>query len=122
MSQSNPDPKFARFDPITPCSLAFALAGGKDVVHEHPLRRIFDAGKMDLISPTPQTVAALKLKSTSKFNKNLAALILQHGTFEHKDPDKEYLLALADALAKAVTCDLPLPGSGGSAAGALRSP
>ena len=61
------------------------------------------------------TVAALKLKATSKFNKNLAALILQHGTFEHKDPDKNYLLALADALAKAVTCDLPLPGTDGSA-------
>ena len=58
---------------------------------------------------------APKLKATTKFNKNLAALILQHGTFEHKDPDKDYLLALADSLAKAVTCDLPLPGSGGSA-------
>ena len=39
-------------------------------------------------------------------SRNLAALILQHGTFDHKDPDKEYLLALADELAKAVTCSL----------------
>ena len=55
MSQPDSDPKFARFDPVAPCSLASALAGGKEVVYEHPLRRIFDAGKMDLISPAPQT-------------------------------------------------------------------
>ena len=103
--------KFRQFDPASSCSLASALvdaqASGADIGVQHPLRRIFDSGAIQLLAPAPTSVSALKLKPTTKFNKSLAALLLQHGTFDAKDPPKAYLLSLALELTKAVTFPLP---------------